>query len=128
MSKFKAQGTAWESEFVRRCKDAGLLADRMPEGGLNDAGDVWIGDTPFPSGDDISVLAWSRLVNNGGARRVADGVRSVVVIDTDDFLHIARHAVEAGVSFTVECKAREVLNVTRDLAKAKRKLVRWKER
>lgn len=128
MNKPKAQGTAWESEFVRRAQAAGLLADRMPEGGMNDAGDVWIGDTPFPSGDDISVLAWSRLVNHGGTRRVADGVRSVVVIDTDDFFHIARHAIEAGVSFTVECKAREVLNVTRDLSKAKHKLVRWKER
>lgn len=131
MSKFKAQGTAWETEFVRRCHDAGLLADRMPEGGMNDAGDCWIGDTPkhsdSPYSDrDISVLAWSRLINTGTTRRVADGARSVVVIDTDDFLHIARHAIEAGVSFTVECKAREVLNVTRELDKAKKKLARWK--
>lgn len=128
VNKPKAQGTAWESEFVRRCKDAGLLADRMPEGGMNDAGDVWIGDTPKKATEDIAVVAWSRLVKGNGIRRVADGVRTVVIIDTDDFLRIAQVVDKGEIAFVVECKAREVLNVTRELDKAQEKLRRWKER
>lgn len=128
MNKPKAQGTAFETAFVRQCQTAGLLADRMPEGGMNDAGDVWIGDTPFPSGDDIAIVAWHRLVDVGTARRTPDGVTSVVVIALEDFTRIARYATEAGISFVAECKATERLNVTRELFYAKRKLNRWKER
>lgn len=128
MNKPKRQGTTWETDFVRRCQAAGLLADRMPEGGMNDAGDVWIGDTPFPSGDDIAIVAWHRLVDTAGHRRRPDGVPAVVVIALEDFTLIARHATEAGISFVAECKATERLNVTRELYDAKRKLNRWKER
>lgn len=128
MNKPKAQGTAWESEFVRRARDAGLMADRLPEGGLRDAGDVWINDTPSNhktrSGWDIPVVAWSRLVDTGGDRRSPDGERSVVVISTDDFLKLALQA--GAYAFVVECKSREKLNVTRELANAKRKLAAWK--
>lgn len=128
MNKPKAQGTHWESALVHQAQEAGIMADRLPESGSWDCGDVWFGDTPYPSGDDIAVVAWSRLVNNGGTRRTADGARSVVVLSTDNFLKVARYAIEAGVSFVAECKATERLNVTRELDKAERKLRRWKER
>ena len=128
MNKPKAQGTAWETALVRQCQTAGLLSDRMPEGGMNDAGDVWIGDTPFPSGDDIAVVAWHRLVDTGNTRRSPDGETNVVVIALDDFLKLAGPATEMGISFVVECKATERLNVTRELHNARRKLTRWKER
>lgn len=128
MSKPKAQGTAWETAFVRMVQDAALPADRLPEGGLRDAGDVWIGDTPQRGNSitDIAVLAWSRLIDNGGGRRVPDGLRSVIVIDTADFLAMAQLATQAGYAFVVECKAAERLNVTRALYNAKLKLLRWK--
>jgi hypothetical protein len=133
VNKPKAQGTAWESAFVRQAQGAGLLSDRLPESGSWDCGDVWIGDTPsrFNRGNayrDVAVVAWSRLVSNGSSRRVPDGARSVVVIDTDDFMRIADAAIQAGVSFVVECKATERLNVTRALDQARRKLAKWKER
>ena len=128
MNKPKAQGTAWETALVNKCHDMLLMADRMPEGGMNDAGDVWIGDTPFPSGDDIAIVAWHRLVDTGNPRRQPDGETNVVVIALDDFIRIAHHATEAGISFVAECKATERLNVTRELHNARRKLTRWKER
>lgn len=128
MNKPKAQGTAFETAFVRMFQDAAMPADRLPEGGLRDVGDVWIGDTPERGINvtDIAVLAWSRLVDNGSGRRVPDGLRSVIVIDTADFLHMAQLLTEEGYAFVVECKSREKLNVTRELANAKRKLAAWK--
>lgn len=132
MSKPKAQGTAWESAFVRKAQEAGLLADRMPEGGMNDAGDVWIGDVPRRLGDprigsrDVAVLAWKRLVEvRYPSRRVPDGVPSVVVMSTDDFFTLAK---TAEVCFVVECKAAQQINVTRVLANTIRKLANWKAR
>lgn len=125
MNKPKAQGTAWESALVRQAQDAGLMAGRFPEGGLWDAGDVWIYDTPTHDGDDVAVVAWSRLVKSETSRRIADGVRSVVVIDTADFLKLC---AGEDLGFVVECKSTERLNVTRELANAKRKLAKWKAR
>lgn len=130
MNKPKRQGTAWETALVRKAQDAGLMADRMPEGGMNDAGDVWIGDVPSREivALDIPVVAWSRLVKNGDSRRIPSGARSVIVMDTADFLMIATQATSAGYAFVVECKATQTLNVTRALANAKRKLTNWKSR
>lgn len=128
MSKAKAQGTSWESAFVRQAQDAGLAADRLPEGGMRDAGDVWIGDTPKRRLDinDVAVIAWKRLVQTGNQRRGPDGITSVVVMDLYDFYPLALLAQQAGYAFVVECKATERLNVTRVLFNAKLKLLRWK--
>lgn len=135
MNKPKAQGTAWETAFVRMAQDAGLIAQRLPEGGANDAGDVWLIDTPSRDShyNDVAVVAWSRLVHNGEGRRVPDGARSVVVMSTDAFLDLALRASNTNivgdpVAFVVECKATEKLNVTRALGDAKRKLANWKKR
>jgi len=128
MSKPKAQGTAWESALVRQIQDAGLGADRLPEGGMRDAGDIWIHDTPRlnPNNVDIPVVAWSRLVDNGSGRRVADGARAVIVLSVPDFLTIIRNLDD--IAFVVECKATERLNVTRTRDQGRRKLANWKRR
>lgn len=128
MNKPKAQGTSWETALVRQCQAAGLLADRMPEGGSWDCGDLWIGDVPGRFSHDIPIVAWSRLVKSDGTRRIADGARSVVVMSTEDFLTIAFHAVNNNVAFIVEAKATERLNVTRVLDQAQRKYSKWKAR
>lgn len=131
MNKPKKQGTAWETALVRQAQDAGLMADRLPEGGMWDCGDVWIGDVPnrYVDESDIPIVAWSRLVKNGDdGPRIPSGARSVVVIDTADFFKLAVQATGAGYAFVVECKATQTLNVTRELADAKRKLAKWKAR
>lgn len=130
MSKPKAQGTAWETAFVNACQDVGLAADRLPEGGLRDAGDVWINATPSKTimANDIVVLAWKRLVDVGQNKRVADGTPAVIIMSTDDFYRLALRVSAYDFSFVVECKATQTLNVTRTLANAKRKLANWKER
>ena len=121
MNKPKQAGTAWESELVRRAQDAGLTAGRHAEGGSSDIADVWIGD-PTPEAGDITVVAWKRLTGDG-ARRTPDGERDVVVMRTNDFLALLERAIFAGSDHAVhvEAKARQNLNVTRELYKA-----RWK--
>ena len=130
MNKPKKQGTAFESALVWQAQDAGLMAGRFPEGGVNDIGDVWLSAPPSKERQytDIAVVAWRRLVKNGTTRRVPDGEPTVVVISLNDFLLIAKDAITLNdVAFTVECKATQTLNVTRTLADAKNKLRRWKE-
>ena len=120
MNKPKQAGTAWESELVRRAQDAGLTAGRHAEGGSGDIADVWIGD-PTPEAGDITVVAWKRLTGDG-ARRTPDGERDVVVMRTHDFLALLEDANHwAEVAVHIEAKARQNLNVTRELYKA-----RWK--
>lgn len=129
VNKPKQAGTAWETEFVRRAQDAGLVADRLAEGGSFDPGDVWINSTPvrYAPALDIGVLAWKRLTGNG-SRRTPDGLRDVVVVQTDDLFDLIYWANKAGYprSVVVECKARQNLNVTRTLAKTIDKLNKWK--
>ena len=129
MNKPKQQGTAWETEFVRRAQDSYLIADRLAEGGINDAGDVWIGTPPdprFDDGEEVVAVAWKRLTGSGNSRRTPDGERDVVVLRTDDFFRLALYASGGVDSIVVECKARQNLNVTRTLAKTARKLANWK--
>lgn len=99
------------------------MADALPEHGSLDQNDVWIIDTPKVP-DELTVVAWKRLVPvEGKERRQPDGVASVVVLETGDFLDLLRDALPRLTrSVSVELKAAERLNVTRVLAKAKRKL------
>ena len=123
MSKSKAQGTAWEREFVNRLQDAGLMADRLPEGGSHDRGDVWIGAVPDDTQPSMVVVAWKRLTGLN-TRRSPDGERDVVILATDDFIALLQSFVSYGfddLDVIVECKATQTLNVTRTLAKAREK-------
>ena len=123
MSKSKAQGTAWEREFVNRLQDVGLRADRLPEGGSHDRGDVWIGAPPDDTQPSMVVVAWKRLTGPN-TRRSPDGERDVIILDTDDFIALLQSFVGYGfdnLDVIVECKATQTLNVTRALAKAREK-------
>lgn len=120
----KAQGTAWESELVRRAQDHGLVAGRHAEGGSGDVADIWIGD-PTPETGDLTVVAWKRLTGDG-PRRTPDGERDVVVIRLDDFLNLIGSVTTTrwNGAVHVECKARQTLNVTRTLFKARGKVAK----
>lgn len=118
------QGTSWESELVKRIQARGLLADRLAEGGSADRGDVWA--LAPPDDDPYVALAWKRLTGDG-QRRTPDGVRDVVVLDTDTFLDllVVWMLLKGDVrGWVFECKATQALNPTRVLAKAKEKAKR----
>lgn len=118
----KMQGTACETELVNRLQKRGLLAARLAEGGSADQGDVWALAPPRPAGNRVA-LYWKRLVGEG-ARRRPDGMRDVVVLDTEDFLDLlVMWMIQKGDidSWVFEVKATQALNVTRVLAKAIRK-------
>ena len=122
MGKSKAQGTAWESALVKLAVGSyDMEAYRLAEGGSNDIADVWLETKLSPLYDPITVLAWKRLVQNGGKRRVPDGEPEVVVLTVQDFLLLLS---EAKLNAYVECKATERLNPTRVLAKARAKVAR----
>ena len=112
MSKSKSQGTAWETEIVRRAQAVGLIAERLAEGGAYDLGDVRIfSDGPmayiieakdranlnlhkalekarFKSKARYTVVAWKRRVRKGGnVNRTQDG-EPVVAMTLDLFLEI----------------------------------------
>ena len=100
-----------------------MIAARLPEGGMKDYGDIWLNAPPGGPYPLISVVAWKRLTGSA-TRRTPDGDRDVVVLSTDDFLYILFHALyhpEFEDAVIVECKATQTLNVTRTLAKARRK-------
>lgn len=122
MSRQKAQGTRWETELVRRAHDHGLTAARHAEGGTDDVADVWIGD-PTPEHGDLTVVAWKRLVGDG-ARRVPDGERDVVVMRLDDLFALLVTPNRSDIAIHVEAKARQTLNVTRELFKARGKVAK----
>jgi len=93
---------------------------RLPEGGLNDLGDVWMVNTPTETvNPPVVAVAWKRLTGTS-SRRTPDGVRDVVVVSTDDFLHLVAVAAATfyALSVIVECKATQTLSVTRPLPKA----------
>ncbi len=113
MSKNKNQGTRFESTLVNIANALGMNARRIAEGGSKDRGDVEIvGNYPDKT---VVALAWKRLVNRGGGKRVPDGEPTVVVLSLRDFLTLMELAE---VSAVIECKAAERLNVTRALRKA----------
>lgn len=114
MSKAKQQGTAFESWLVKKINAVSydLWAERIVEGGIHDRGDVRLVDTmdeewiieckakerlnvtrelakaKKKSGITNTVVAWKRLVPNGGTRRTADGEPVVVVMGLDTYLQL----------------------------------------
>ena len=117
------QGTEWETEFVNRAQERGLMAARIPEGGSRDLGDVWLNHPPhFRTAETLIAVAWKRLTGEG-SRRTPDGERDVVILSTDDFHRLVFNAGEAGwePGWIIENKWQQTLNVTRALAKAREK-------
>ena len=117
MNPQKNQGTAWESEAVKRAQDRGYIARRIAEGGSKDKGDVFI--QGYGSEGTLVAVLWKRLVNSGGRRRKPDGEKEVVILSYDDFLDLLMGGPMPDV--VLECKATQTLNVTRVLGKARRK-------
>ncbi len=150
----KARGTRWESFIVKQAEAFGLSARRLAEGGVNDLGDVEIQLWPTrdPARQEAALL-WKRLVSSGGSRRRPDGAPAVAVLQPMLLLRLLRSAqllrriiessgesvvtsseleAEAAAlldtlpdTIIIEAKAREVLNVTRTLADAERKVDEW---
>jgi hypothetical protein len=116
MSKQKAQGTAWESELVRRAKAAGLDSRRLAEGGSADEGDLEViaggirvvvegkaraalgahaalAKAQTKAGEEPAVVAWKRLVRrDGSTRRITTGVRDLMLVPTDLFFALLAKA------------------------------------
>ena len=112
MGKSKNQGTAWESEIVRRAQAVGLMAERIAEGGAYDRGDVeiytnddvWTIEAKDRANLNIhkalekarrksshrytTAVAWKRRVRkDGNVNRTQDG-EPVVAMTLDLFLEV----------------------------------------
>lgn len=116
------QGTEWESDIVRESESRGFKADRLRQRGIAGEPDLFIGQHPKTAVNYFPALMWKRLVKKGGARRVPDGVRAVVVMDVNDWFDILEEidAIDPEwmerTSIVVQAKWTERLNVTRVLA------------
>lgn len=110
------QGTTWETQIRKDMEDAGRRSGRHPKRGQPGEPDVWVGEPD--SLEPIPLVAWKRLVKNGGPRRVPDGVRAVAVVDWEDFLDMIYYLPPA-FTFEIQAKWTERLNVTRVLGKLK---------
>ena len=125
MGKQTDQGTRWETRLVAILNDRpGVMAWRRAKGGQRDESDVQatVG-TPDPVlSPTMGVVAWRRLVNNGGARRVPDGEREVVILTADDFARLLDGSFRGVVH--VQCKAAQAINTTRVLAGLRSWMVR----
>ncbi len=112
-NKPKAQGTAWESALVEHFRGENLESARLAEGGISDAGDLWVDDEynnvwiveakaterlnvtrvlgkAIKKGGPRTVLIWKRLVKTGKKVRQADGEKVVVVMTLDLFTELLR--------------------------------------
>lgn len=121
MGKNKDQGTAHERATRDELRRLGYYAERLAEGGMDDQGDVKAWRMANYAARPLVVLNWRRLVKvKGRKRRAPDGERDVVIMRKHDFYELIRHQDIWG-AIVVECKAAEQVNVTRVLAKARRK-------
>ena len=120
MGKNKDQGTAHERATRDELRRLGYYAERLAEGGINDLGDVRAWRRGGYGMRPLVVLSWRRLVKTTGKRRAPDGERDVVIMRKHDFYELIRNQ-DTWQHIVVECKAAEQVNVTRVLAKARRK-------
>lgn len=111
----KAQGTAYETFVVNSALDAGLIAERLAEGGLHDLGDVriladhyWIGEVKdrerlnihrelekalAKSGTPDTFLVWRRLYRKAGNQRRTQDGPVVVALTLGRFLELLKETV-----------------------------------
>lgn len=122
MSRNKDQGTDWERDNLDEAHTRGLQAMYLRAMGINDMGDLWVGNPPTELGPRITALAWKRLTPTGGKRRSPMGERDVYILDRDTFWALLGEYLEAhpATQVVIECKAAERLSATRELAEAKR--------
>jgi hypothetical protein len=111
-TRAKDLGTALETRTVRAAQDAGLVAERIAEGGANDRGDVriytdveWVGECKdrmslnlpqavekalLKSGTINTFVVWRKMRRpTGSQRRVQDGP-VVVAMTLDVFLDLLK--------------------------------------
>jgi Holliday junction resolvase len=120
MNRNKAQGTAFETWTRRALNALGIQAQRLPEGGSLDEGDVealldtrWVieckaqsnlniqkvlGRARRKAGGDPVILVWKRLVRVEGkkVRQPVEGERIVVSLGWSDFVRLITQADPAG--------------------------------
>ena len=112
VNKPKIQGTAFETLTVNKLNEYGFIARRLAEGGSKDLGDIecmntFINMLPYPkiifeakhranlnvhqtlakakekAGGDV-ILAWKKTKRKNNSKvRVADGERTVYIVDED---------------------------------------------
>ena len=113
VNKPKIQGTAFETLTVNKLNDYGFKAKRLAEGGSKDEGDIecevpFTSILPYPrvileakhranlnvhqtlakakekAGDSDVILAWKKTKRKNNSKvRVADGERTVYIVDED---------------------------------------------
>ena len=113
VNKPKIQGTAFETLTVNKLNEYGFKARRLAEGGSKDEGDIecevpFVGILPYPrvileakhranlnvhqtlakakekAGDSDVILAWKKTKRKNNSKvRVADGERTVYIVDED---------------------------------------------
>lgn len=107
------QGTAWETDIVRRAEAQGLGARRLVKQSQKDEADVLIEGL---SGD-LPALFWKRIVKRGGKNRSPLGERYVVVLTVDDFLDLLARVDSYGLAprVWVQAKWAEQISVTKVL-------------
>ncbi len=111
----KDLGTAMESRVVAACQDAGLIAERLAEGGSKDLGDVrlyadaeWVLECKDQmqlnvpralekalqkSGSGDTALVYRKMVRKAGnTNRTQDGP-TIVALTLDRFLELVRGSV-----------------------------------
>ena len=108
----KALGTTQETAVVNTALDAGLQAERIAEGGINDLGDVriwtnheWIGEVKDreqlnihktlakainKSGTLDTFVVWRRMFRPAGAKRRQQVGPTIVALTLDRFLELLK--------------------------------------
>jgi len=108
----KDAGTRFETTTVRSAQDAGLIAERLPEAGTNDLGDIrittdleWIGECKdrmslnipqalekalTKSGTPNTFLVYRKMIRKpGNQNRTQDGP-TIVALTLDRFLQLLK--------------------------------------
>ena len=113
----KARGTRQETAVVRAAQSAGLIAERLAEGGLADRGDIriltdieWVGEVKDrerlnvhaeldkairKAGTLNTFLVWRRMVRRDPGKRRSQEGPVIVVVSLPRFLEMLAESVDA---------------------------------
>ena len=118
----KIEGTEWETANVARAIANGYESERLAEGGSKDVSDVVVRHPQYAGLQELQAalvaLAYKQYdeLKPGQVRRTA---HQCYVVDGPTFWYLVNRS---GRPWFIECKARERLNVSEALEKAKRKV------